>query len=397
MLIIGLPHDPSPETYDHVLSEVGLRPVDRGLAQPAEFSSYKQRIALVPHTRLSWHRVRLPALPKGQQRAAIEGLLEDQWLQAPASLHISVRPIAEATPDGPNHWVCVCDAQWLRQVLQPLSEAGCMPQRLVPEFAPSDPTPTETLHVLGPSEQPSVVWLRDSGVLAAPWPAPWPLLDATPIQVWAEPAVIEKVQAAFPSESGSEPQALTRAERWATAATSSWDLAQGEWSQTPTQKLWRGLNTQVREVALQAEWRPARWALGLLLVGQALGLLSWAWLTEQEIESQRRALQGMLTQSFPDIQTVVDAPLQMQQALNRLRQQVGAPGHTQAEVMLAHLTQGIGPAPTLTRIRFNQNTLTVQGLKADALSHSHQQGLRELGYSVQDTPEGLRMRWEGRP
>lgn len=397
MLIIGLPHDPSPETYDHVLSEVGLRPVDQGPARPTEFSTHKQRVAVVPHTRLSWHRVRLPALPRGQQRAAIEGLLEDQWLQAPGTLHISLHPIADAPPDGPNHWVCVCDAQWLHAVLQPLSEAAAMPQRLVPEFAPQAPTPQEVLHVLGPAEQPSVVWVRGTGVLAAPWPPPWPLLSATPIQVWAEPAVIERAQSAFASPSGPQAQTLTRAERWSAACALGWDLAQGEWSQTPTQKLWRSLNTHARDMARQAQWRAARWALGLLLVGQAMGLLSWAWLNEQEAQAQRRALQGMLSQSFPEIQTVVDAPLQMQQALNRLRLQVGAPGPTQPEVMLAHLTQGLSPPPTLTRIRFNNASLTVQGLRSDALNATRQQQLRALGYSIQDTPEGLRMRWEGQP
>ncbi len=396
MLIIGLPHDPDPETYDHVLSEAGVRPVDRGPGRPADLPAHKQRVALLPHTRLSWHRVRLPKLPRGQQRAAIVGLLEDQWLQPPESLHLGVFPIADAPPDAPNTWVGVCDAQWLRQALQPLAQAGCMPQRLIPEFAPTVATP-ETLHVIGPTELPSVVWLRPQGVLSAPWPAPWPLLAATPMQVWAEPALIGLAQGVLASTGEAGAQPLTRAERWSAAASSPWDLAQGEWSQTPTQRAWRGVTNLVQDWVRQPEWKPARWALGLLLAGQVLGLSTWAWMTEQETQAQRQALQGMLRQSFPDITTVVDAPLQMQQALHRLRLQVGAAGPTQPEEMLAQLTQGMSPSPALTRIRFDGLSLTVQGLQMNALAAPQRQRLQALGYVLQDTAEGLRMRWEGTP
>ncbi len=105
----------------------------------------------------------------------------------------------------------------------------------------------------------------------------------------------------------------------------------------------------------------------------------------------------MLRQSFPDITTVVDAPLQMQQALHRLRLQVGAAGPTQPEVMLAQLTQGMSPSPALTRIRFDGPSLTVQGLQMNALAAPQRQRLQALGYVLQDTAEGLRMRWEGTP
>lgn len=393
MLIIGLPHDTHTETYDHVLSAMGARPVDLGPARPTDFPEHKPRVGLVPHTRLSWHRVRLPALPRHQQRAAIEGLLEDQWLQSPGSLHLSVHPIVNAGPDEPNHWVCACDALWLRQVLQPLIEAGCMPQRLVPEFAPESRSGDEILHVLGPAERACAVWIRPQGVLSAPWPPPWPLLSATPVQAWAEPAVIESAQRAFASASHSGVQTLTRAERWSAAAASPWDLAQGEWSQTPAQRAWRNLSKLTLGLARQPEWKPARWALGLLLTSQALGLLAWAWLAEQEAQVQRRALHGVLTHGFPDVQTVVDAPLQMQQALQRLRLQVGASGPTQPEVMLAQLTQGLTPSPRLTRIRFDGQTLTVQGIRSDALSPPQRQRLKDLGYTLQDTSDGLRMQW----
>jgi general secretion pathway protein L len=397
MLIIGLPHDPATETYDHVLSEEGARPVDQGAGLPHAFSGHKQRVALVPHTRLSWHRVRLPAVARGQQRAAIEGLLEDQWLQTPQHLHLSLHPIADAPDDAPNSWVCVCDAQWLRQVLQPLIKAGCMPQRLIPEFAPTETNAPEVVHVIGPADQTAVVWLRPQGVLAAPWPQPWPLLAATPLQVWAEPAVFERAQAALTDEPDTRVQTLTRAQRWAAAATSRFDLAQGEWSQTPAQKIWRATLAMATGLLRQPQWKPARWAVGLILAGQALGVLTWSWLNDQDIQARKRELQDMLTQSFPDTTTVVDAPLQMQQALNRLRLQVGAPGPNQAEDMLKQLTQGLNPLPEITRIRFDGQALTVQGIRSDTLSPTHKQALSGMGYSLQDTADGVRMRWEGKP
>lgn len=136
MLLIGLPHDPLNDTCFQVLSDDGLRVQSSRTAAPGSAESGQVLVAVLPHTRLSWHAVRVPPVARAQRMAAVTGLLEDLWLQAPSELHISLFPIADAEPDGPNWWVCACDANWLRQVLRPWLEAGRAPQRLIPNSHP---------------------------------------------------------------------------------------------------------------------------------------------------------------------------------------------------------------------------------------------------------------------
>mgnify|MGYP003346082568 FL=1 len=285
MLITGVPHEPQPESCDYVLSQDGLRPSLQGTSAPADWPKNGPVIAVLPATRLSWHRIKLPPLPKSQRLTAVIGLLEDQWLQAPGTLHISLHPIPEAEPDQDNHWVCTCDAAWLLQAMQPLIQAGRTPQRLVPEFAPVLAGQAETLDVIGPADAPLGVWCRPQGVLWTPMPCPWPLLQATPIQVRAEPALLQVASTVAKSAESIHTQ--TRSERWLQAVARPWDLAQGAWSQTPGQKAWRKLGSLARSWAFGAQWRRARWAGATLIASQCLGLLTWSWFMSQELAQQK--------------------------------------------------------------------------------------------------------------
>ena len=125
MLIIGLPDTAdtaNTDAYEHARFGEDARLISQGLLSVAEWPA-GPLVAVLPLSRLSWHSVRLPDLPKAQRLPAVIGLLEDQWLQSPASLHLSLHPIEGAAPDQPNFWVCACDAQWLDQALQALIDA----------------------------------------------------------------------------------------------------------------------------------------------------------------------------------------------------------------------------------------------------------------------------------
>jgi general secretion pathway protein L len=396
LLIVGLPHTPQPESYDHVLSADGMHVLRQGTAPATDLPEAEQRVAVLPASRLTWHGVKLPAVPKGQRMAAVIGLLEDQWLQAPDSLHISLHMRAEAEPDQDNCWVCVCDAQWLRDALQTLVQAGRMPQRLVPEFAPVMPHQTETLHVLGTPQQPLLAWCRASGVLWSPLPCPWPLLQATPVRAHCEPALLAlgQTQAGVPSEAL---HTQTRAERWLAAAALPWDLAQGEWSQTRSQKIWRQTLSFGLALWHDPAWKTARWALSALLLTQALGLLIWAWLIHQELDHQQQALGQMLRQTFAQTPVIIDPAAQMRQALQRLRQQVGAEHPGQLEVMLQHLHAQLPPQARIQSLAYDGKVLKVQGSGSFQLGETGQSRLRQQGYQVQTDARGISISYEGAP
>jgi general secretion pathway protein L len=400
MLIVALPPETPCESLDFVVSHDGLRVTQQGNCAAQDLPPQSPLVAVLPAARLSWHRVKLPELSRASRVAAAIGLLEDQWLQPAASLHISLHAIPDATDGEDNCWVCVCDATWLKQALEPLVKSARVPQRLVPEFAPLSPGQTDTLSLTGTPQDATVVWCRPQGVLCAPWPAPWPLLRATPVLTWAEPAVAHLGTTDATATSASEVQTQTRAQRWIQAASGPWDLAQGEWSQTPTQRAWRRIVSLGRTWWHAPAWRPSRLALWTLLGVQALGLLSWSWFMQQSLIDQQQQLQRLLTQTFPQTTLVVDAPKQMQQAVQRLRVQVGAPHAAQPEVMLEHLL-GSGPGSTgstaLRALRFDGHTLVLQTETPPAFNAAQHQRWQQLGYAVKTSREGVTMTWEGTP
>ena len=325
MLIVGLPHDPRPESFDFVSSADGLRVMQQGACAPQDLPADQTLVAILPASRLTWHRLKLPPLPRHQRLAAAIGLLEDQWLQPAASLHISLIPMAHAKPGEDNHWACACDAQWLHLALQPLAQNGRMPQRLVPDFAPVLPGRPESVFLTGPQDAATLIWCRPQGVLWSPLPCPWPLLQATPVVAQVEPGAAQLLATLSGHLEQATVHSQTRAERWLQATALPWDLATGTWSQTPLQRFWRQVQSLARALWHDPSWKPARVALLGLVLAQGLGLNAWSWFMGQELLGQKQALNALLTQTFPQTRLVVDAPLQMRQALLRLQQQVGAP------------------------------------------------------------------------
>jgi general secretion pathway protein L len=271
-----------------------------------------------------------------------------------------------------------------------------MPQRLVPEFAPVTQTQTETLHVVASPQQPLMVWCRGNGVLWSPLPCPWPLLQATPVRAHAEPALLEvaQVQAGVPSDTV---HTQTRAEHWLAAAALPWDLAQGEWSQTRGQRIWR--QTLALGLALWHDpaWKTARRALSVLLLTQFLGLMIWAWLIHQELITQQQALGQMLRQAFSQTQVIIDPAAQMHQALQQLRQQVGADHPGQLEVMLQQLNAQLPPQTRIGSVAYDGKVLMVQGNGSFQLNEAAQTRLHQLGYTVQSHAQGISLSYEGAP
>ena len=194
-LIVHLPAQPvsASTEFGYALTADGSTVQSHGSAQaallPAPTRAGAEVVAVVPAAMISWHRVELPkgTTPTSPRlRAVLEGLLEDQLLDEPESLHMALQPQLRGTS---QLWVAACDRAWLRGAVQALEAAERRASRIVPEFAPEgDPV----LYALGEPQRPMLVLAGREGVTALPLSSQvLPLLPALPegTPCVAEPAV----------------------------------------------------------------------------------------------------------------------------------------------------------------------------------------------------------------
>lgn len=407
-LIVTLPLELSgaATSYDHLLTPDG-RTVGRHARAPANLlpapaGATGEVVAVVPVQALSWHRVELPkgtlqktmlsgAGHSPRLQAVLEGLLEDKLLDETADLHFALAPDAHA---GVAAWVAVCDRAWLRAALQPLEDAKRPVARIVPELAPgADPA---TLQVLGVPEHPQLVAAGAHGVTVLPLSAAALALaqsaagldDEAPIT--AEPAV-----AALAEQTLQRRVALQQStERWLAAAQSPWDLAQFTFTNSSRSRAWKRLATQLREGLQAPRWRPARWGLALIAVVNLLGLNAWAWKEKSALDDKRGAIRQTLTQTFPGVKVVVDAPVQMERELALLRQNSGAASGRDFEAMLGALgaaaSKAAPAAPVPGTLEFSAGELRLRGMSLpDTEAPAFNAQLRTLGYAARNEGDRL--------
>lgn len=382
MLILGLPHHTStaPSGYGWVRSD-GQQVLQQGVsAAPLLPPGSGELVGVVPHSRLAWMRVTLPPGSHGPRlMAVLHGLLEDRLLQDPASQHLAVDAHASGVARaGGAVWVAVCDKAWLRAALAPLQSAGLTVQRLVPECAPSD---APVLHLIEASEGPQAVLCDADGVQWLPsdpalWSA-WPAMADARLSVRAEPALVD----ALPVGWAHTPRVHNTAQRWLAASAGDWDLAQGEWAQGPRQRLTRQAVALWQALRHAPHLRALRGGVLALLLVQWVGLQALAWREDQALAAQQAALRDTLTRTFPHVQLVVDAPLQMQREVQALLQQRGQAGARDLEVQLAALASVLPAGQTPSRIDYSEGRLRVQGL--GALPESAAAALRARGLRLQ--------------
>jgi general secretion pathway protein L len=317
-------------------------------------------VAIVPSEWLSWHAV---DLPKGSQaggatrlRAVLDGLLEDRVLDDTSSLHFAVGPAASAggTGEGTAVWVAACDKALLKAALAPLEAAGRPVSRIVPEFAPLDAATSRsggassegasrTVYAVG---EPGDAWLVDvhsQGVTRLPlqpvvvqqWLNQTRAQDTHAREIFAEPAV-----SALAGELLNQSVQLQQApQRWLLALQSPWDLAQFDLSNSGRLRAFKKLGDAWANLCHAPRWRAARWGVGLALAANVVGLNAWAWKEHAALTQQRKDVQSVLTQTFPQVKVVVDAPIQMGRELALLRQSTGAPAPRDLENLLSAVGQ----------------------------------------------------------
>jgi general secretion pathway protein L len=393
-LILHLPlAPPGPSTeYRYTLSSDGQHVSSQGCAAvallPRPSRATGETVALVPAQMLSWQRVQLPqgnlAANSPRLRAVLDGLLEERLLDEPAQLHLALQP-----PTSANNalWVAVCARAWLQGHLQALEQAGMAVARIVPEAAPplvEDALPSA--HILGTPDDAHLLlqgYGTKQGVLLLPFAAPALALmrhaapeASAPPALYAEPAV-----AALAEQLLGQPVPLQSAhERALQALGNGWNLAQFDLAQTGQRRALRKLGAGLGALVGAAAWRPARWALGTLVLAHLVGLNASAWQERRTLEAKQAQVRAILTQTFPQVPLVVDAPLQMERQLALLRQATGSLSAQDLEPLLASSARALPSSWALQGLDYSSGQLRLRGpaLSADAQTQVEQQ-LRASG------------------
>lgn len=391
-LIVSLPLEPatSATEWAYALTPDGRTLADHGKSPaallPMPRGAGAEIVALVPVQAIAWHRV---DLPKGMTpgtprlRAALEGLLEEQLLDDTEAVHLALGPDARA---GAPAWVAACDRQWLRHALQLLEAAGRPATRIVPEFAPEGAL---ALVVMGDAEQPVAVASSDDGVLVLPLTAAaLPLLPVLPedAQRLAEPAV-----AAVAEQLLNAKVVLQQApQRWMAATRTRWDLAQFDLASSSRARAMKKLATGWGEVLHGAPWRPARWAAAVLVAANLVGLNAWAWKERAALDTKREAVRQTLTDSFPQVKVIVDAPVQMEREVATLRQQTGVASPRDLDALLGALAAALPADRAPTALEYAAGDLRAMGL---ALSPDELRSvatrLKTVGYTIASQGQAL--------
>ena len=405
LLLVALPPG-APGSYVYATSADGQGVAAHGQAGAALLPPAGRGVevvAVAPAAQLSWQQVTLPrGIGPGSPRlrATLAGLLEDQLLTAPEHLHFALGP--QAAAGGPV-WVAVCDKAWLAAHLHALDAAERPVGRIVPELHPRD----GPLHLTITGE-PERAWALMSGqgvpggAQALPLaPGALALLraaeageDAAAIELQAEPAVAEQAERLLDRR-----VALCQpAQRLLAASRSPWDLAQFDLARTGAARAARRAAALWRDLLHAPSWRPTRWGVALLLLANLIGLNVWAWRTQQELAARQAQINATLTQTFPQVKVVIDAPLQMAREIATLRQAAGALSARDLEPMLAALGQHASAAAAPPAIEFADGQLRLKGaqLSASALAEANQR-LRPQGYQLLADADGLLLRPEAAP
>lgn len=397
-LILHLPPAPDGD-YGYTLTTDGHSAQRHGQCAPAllpDPGRAGEVVAVVPVRALSWQRITLPqGLPLNNAqrlRAVLEGLLEDRLLDEPAQLHFALQPGAKA---GEAAWVAVCDRAWLRAHLQALEAAGRPVARIAPEFAPGEET--AQYHALGTPEDAHILATAqgaDHGLTLLPLAAA-PLLMPPDAPVQAEPAVAALAERLL----GRPVQIATASDRALRAARGNWDLAQldlaGHSGSTRVlRKALSGFNTFLRA----PQWRAARWGAALLVVAHLAGLNTWAWQERQSLKAQQAGIHSALTQTFPQIKVVVDAPVQMEREVARLRQATGSVSPRDLEPLMAAAGQALPPGVQPTGLDYANGELRLRGiaLPPDAATPLRER-LGAAGYQAQIADDDITLRTGATP
>ena len=190
----------------------------------------------------------------------------------------------------------------------------------------------------------------------------------------------------------------TAAQRALLASQGPWDLAQFGIVTSRGGRGFKRVSHAVQQLYSAPRWRLLRWSLWTLLLVQLIGLNLYAYQQQAALKQQKQAMESVLKSTFASVQVVVDAPVQMQREVDRLRQSSGQLADADAQVMLSALMQAANYPPPPKAIDYQQGELKVTGLELGQAARADlTRSLQARGYQLQTQGDVLLMRWEGKP
>ncbi len=342
---------------DWVRSVDGRMVLEHGSCAPALLPRDEDCVWVMPPSAVSWHRVILPKLAPSRLRAALDGLLEEQLLSDPAELHLALAPGGQP---GQTVWVAACRKAWLQTWLQTLESAQRPVNRIVAAQWPAQ-DPVHWVHeqdgqpwalsvgVTGVSCLPLDSFVRLPTQLTPELGGQAPGSETDGARYLAEPAWVAQAEHVLDRRVNlcARPEWLLR------CTQADGNLAQFDLSLSNSVRRSQRLRRWLREGRSAPQWRAARWGLGALLVVQLLGLNLWAWQDRQAIKAKEQMLGSILQSRFPEVSLVLDAPVQMQRELDRLRSASGALSQRDLETQLAALALATQEPLPITSIDYS--------------------------------------------
>jgi general secretion pathway protein L len=342
--------------WAYVLSPDGLAAERHGRAVTSLLPKADSVVLVLADTDVSWHRIPIPKAPAAKLRAAIAGVLEEQLLEEPGTMHLALAPGAAG---GQTAWVAALDKAWLLSELRVLERAGVQVERVVPMSWPED---TPMGHFSAPQ----------GGDAGAPMQLTWS--DASGVAVITVMGALARqmlpIWGAEPARWSAHPAVAAPAERWLgrgvlvqsdeqrllQAARSLWNLRQFDLA--ARHRGMRALRDGWRRFRSSA-WRPVRLGLVALVALQVLGLNLWAWHQQRQIDTKRSAMVQLLRTAHPQVRTVLDAPVQMQRETDAVRSSAGKSGDSDFETQLGVLAAAWPPGqPPLASMKFDNGRLS---------------------------------------
>ena len=391
-LVLPLVRPTAGTEFDYVVSRERGVVQAHGSATVALLPRADRLVLVVPPAALSWHPVRLPPVPASRLRAALDGLLEERLLDEPGHMALALAPARLANGDA---LVAAFDMAWIRAHLEFFEQSGRPAARVVPEFAPhTDGSAGTAWHVGGTPQDAWLVVVQPQGLLHVPLGSALATIGSRPDvsggdKVLAEPAVAQVAEQVL----GTSVLVHPVAQRVCDASASDWELAQFDLALSGGGRMARRWRQHVGHWLLAPSWRAARWGLAALLLTHLVGLNAWAWKLDSALRERQQLARMTLSQAFPEIRTVVDAPLQMQRQLDLLRRSSGALAADDMESMLAALGAGLPQGSHADAIDYAPGQLTLRGLALpEPVLAKLRQDLGERGYRLQVEGERLVMR-----
>ena len=334
---------PGPQTtYGYVLSRDGVA-VDRvGRCAATLLPKAQQVVAVLSDTDVAWHLITLPKAPASRMAAALAGVLEEALLDDTEHAHLALAP--DAAPGQPT-WVAAINRPWLLAHLTELEKNQTTVDRVVPSSWPDAPAMGH-FSLTKDAEQDEgdgntlvqLTWSHPQGVAVLPLSGG---LSKTLLPSSSHTDMRWSATAAAATQAerwlGAPVTVLTAEQRSLQAARTLWNLRQ--FDLTPSRRGSRWILDAWR-TAQGPQWRPARIGLAVLAAAQVLGLNLWANHLNSRLQQQRQQLTTVLQAEFPMVRAVLDAPLQMDSEVQRLRLRAGQTSSSDLEPLLVAAASG---------------------------------------------------------